>query len=279
MRKFTPLLLLIFVFCVTQSVFCYTVVLKNGKIKEGTLLVETDDFITLKDSSGIQMTFKKTTIDLAKTSEKNVVPPVPPPAEVNKPTEPVAPATPALPADPAKDAKPAKPAQPEVPAKPAKPAEEPKSKKPARVLKEEDLEKLREKYDFGSSSGTEDDQPVVEEDPPSSDNSEERSESDWKNSSTRLRDRAELAQKVYTTLQTQCQTLQGITVQTHILVDGKGAGLPVQETVQIACEQADQAKLLLDRANEEYQSFLSEAKLESVPPGWIRNPDGTDPER
>lgn len=267
MPKFTPLLLLIFVFCVTQSVFCYTVVLKNGKIKEGTLLVETDEFISLKDSSGIQMTFKKTTIDLAKTAEKNVVPPAPAP-EVKKPE---APAAPAVPADPAKEAK---------PAKPAKPAIEPKSKKPARVLKEEDLEKLRKKYDFGSSSGTQDDQPVVEEESPQPDDSEERSESDWKNSSNQLRERAEQAQKVYDSLQTRCQSLQGITVQTHILVDKRtGSELPMQETTQRACEQSDQAKQLLDQANEEYQSFLSEAKQENVPPGWIRNPDGTDPEQ
>lgn len=270
MRKFTPLLLLIFVFCITKSVFCYTVILKNGKIKEGTLLVETDEFITLKDSSGIQMTFKKTTVNLAKTAEKNVVSPAPAP-EVKKAE---------VPAAPAKEAKPAKPAKPEAPAKPAKPAADPKSKKATRVLKEEDLEKLREKYDFGSSSGTEDDQPVVEEEPPQSDDSEERSESDWKNSSNQLRERAERAQSVYNTLQTRCQSLQGITVQTHILVDkNTGSELPMQETTQQACEQADQAKQLLDQANEEYQSFLSEAKQENVPPGWIRNPDGTDPEQ
>jgi hypothetical protein len=72
--------------------------------------------------------------------------------------------------------------------------------------------------------------------------------------------------------------LKGITVQSHILVDRNGAGLPMQETVEQTCEQADQAKQLLDKANEEYQSFLSEAKQGNVPPGWIRNPDGTDPE-
>lgn len=280
MRKLAPFILLIFGICLAQSAFCYTVVLKNGKIKEGTLLVETDDSITLKDSSGIQMTFKKSALDLTKTKEKNVVVPASTvPAEPAKEAKPAKPTKPEVPATPEVPAKPEVPTKREVPAKPAKPAE-PKSKKPARVLKEEDLEKLREKYDFGSSSETEDDQPVVEEEPPSSDESEERSESDWKNSSDQLRERAELAEKAYNAMQAQCQSLQGITVQTHVLVDRKsGAELPMQETTQQACEHAEQARLMMEKANEEYQSFLSEAKHENVPPGWIRNPDGTDPEQ
>jgi hypothetical protein len=64
MRKFIPFILLIFVFCIAQSAISYTVVLKNGKVKEGTLVIETNDSITLKDSSGIPITFKKITIDL-----------------------------------------------------------------------------------------------------------------------------------------------------------------------------------------------------------------------
>jgi hypothetical protein len=146
-------------------------------------------------------------------------------------------------------------------------------------LKEEDLNKLLKKYDFGPESDTESEQPAVEEEPPPIDDSEERSEADWKNSSNELSGRVELAQKVYASLQSQCQSLKGATVQTHHIVDEKGAGLPVQETAERACEQADQAKDVLDQANQEYESFLSEAKQENVPPGWLRKADGTDPQR
>jgi hypothetical protein len=285
MRKFTPVFLLIFSLCLIQTAFCYTVVLKNGKTKEGTLLSENDEAYVLQDSEGIRMTFKKATVDVAKTIQQNSVDST---ATVKDPKE-SAPSTPAEPATPANDVKAAvttktpdtvKSATPEKPVDAPKPADvkTDKSKK-GKTLKEEDLEELRKKYDFGTSDNPDADPAVDQQEPPASDDNVERSEADWKNSSDQFRGRVEQAQNVYNALNQQCQNFQQATVQSDVIVNSKtGEVLPLQETAQRACEQAEQARAIAEKANEEYQNFLSEAKHENVPPGWIRNPDGSDPE-
>jgi hypothetical protein len=227
------------------------------------------------------MTFKKATVDVAKTVQKNPVEPVTTAKDAKVP------AVPAVTAEdanvPAKTKTPDTPKSPttEDPADQTKPADvkTDKTKKVTRTLKEEDLEELRKKYDFGKTDNPDEDPGVEQEEPPPSDASVERSEGDWKNSSDQLRGRAEQAQNAYNVLNERCQSLQQTTVQTHVIVNTKtGEPLPVAETTQRACEQAEQAREMAEKANEEYQKFLSDAKHENVPPGWIRNPDGTDPE-
>ena len=63
---------LLFIFCITvASAGAYTVILKNGKLMNGTLVSETDQIILFKDEAGIQYSLKKSNLDLTKMSEAN----------------------------------------------------------------------------------------------------------------------------------------------------------------------------------------------------------------
>ena len=109
-------------FLITTSSFSYTVILKNGKTIEGTLVDQTDDLIVLRDASGIKMDFKKASVDLPKTEVANQKKDTPGVATVKE-------ETPAAQSKPSVDAS--------------------KPKKQTRVLKEADIERLRKKYDLG----------------------------------------------------------------------------------------------------------------------------------
>src|SRR3990172_7813878 len=108
MRKYIPLVLLFLAFAFLNQTDAYTVVLKSGKVINGTLISESADAIVFKDDSGIQYSLKKSSLDLGKMEQAN------------------APKT--------------EPAQPEP--TPEKPAE----KKKAKVYTKEDVDALRAKY-------------------------------------------------------------------------------------------------------------------------------------
>jgi len=70
-----------FILVLAASSESYTVVLKNGKTMNGTLVSENDSLIVFKDAHGLQFSIKKLNVDLDKTKQANE-PPAPPVAPV-----------------------------------------------------------------------------------------------------------------------------------------------------------------------------------------------------
>jgi hypothetical protein len=112
MQKTIPFLLLVLLVGVATVAGAYTVILKNGKSMNGTLISETEQVILFKDEAGVQYSLKKNNLDLVKMSEANALKP-----------ETAAP----------------------VAAAPV-PVAEPEPKKKSRVYTKEDVDTLREKY-------------------------------------------------------------------------------------------------------------------------------------
>jgi hypothetical protein len=112
--------ILIFVLLVPALAFAeYKIVLKNGKVIEGKYLHEDASNIFI-ESNGVQMNFKKETLDLDKMKELN--------PQVSSPAKPPAPRAASQPSAP-KNA----------------------VKKPARVYTAEDLKQMKEIWDEGKS--------------------------------------------------------------------------------------------------------------------------------
>jgi hypothetical protein len=107
MRKYIPLVLLFLACAFLNGAHAYTVVLKSGKIINGTLISETPESIVFKDDSGVQYSLKKSSLDTQKMEQANA-----------PKTEPA----------------------------PAAPVEMPVEKKKARTYTKEDLDALRSKY-------------------------------------------------------------------------------------------------------------------------------------
>jgi hypothetical protein len=113
MQKTIPFLLVILLVGVTTGAGAYTVILKNGKQMNGTLISETEQVILFKDEGGVQYSLKKANLDLARMTAANAAQPE------------VAPVT---------------------PAPSAAPVAKTESKKKSRVYTKEDVDALREKY-------------------------------------------------------------------------------------------------------------------------------------
>jgi hypothetical protein len=112
MQKIIPFLLLVVLIGISAVAGAYTVVLKNGKSMNGTLISETEQVILFKDEAGVQYSLKKSNLDLARMGEANA-----PKPEVASPAA----------------------------AAPA-PVAAPKQTKKSRVYTKEDVDALREKY-------------------------------------------------------------------------------------------------------------------------------------
>ncbi len=235
----------VFVCLVVCASFCfaYDVVLKSGKVVHGTLVSQDDQMIMLQDASGVRMEFKKTSVDLEKTSAANTTA-----------TNPPASVTPASPSNP-------------VP---------PAPRSPARTITEEDLKKLHDKYDLGAGMTKE-----TADEPSESAETEtpvtERTEEEWKSELQQLQAQLKAAQQDYTQSQSLCDQLQNATIQTHRLTDEKGNTMDMAQAKEEVCARADKAKGILDGVKDKYQSFLSEAKQQNIPPGWLRGEEGSDP--
>jgi hypothetical protein len=230
------------VWCVPAA-FPYTVFLKNGKSVEGKLIEETSDLIILQDVSGIKLNFKKSNLDLEKTNEVN------------------------------QEVKPAITTQKEIKATtPATKSPEAKTapQKPVHAISEEDLEKLREKYDLGEGLKVENSIQAPEGSTETSENDAEKSEDDWKKESQDLENKVRMAERSYNQLKQQCEELKGITVQTHILTDEKGQTLDIPETTRQVCEDADGAREDAEQARADRQAFEESARQAGTPPGWIK---------
>jgi len=228
-------------FALSGITLSYDLILKNGKVIKGKLINEDQEKIVIEDESGTKMNFKKTSVDLEKTTAANQV--------IETPPAPVAP---------------------EAPKEEVKASEPTKPKKPARKFTERDLYRLRSKYPMSSGSGgaqaSEDGEGAsVEEtgDP------NERTEEEWKTISQNLLSRIKELEEIHKESVADCQTLQGATIQTHVVVNDKGETQNMQETTKEMCQQADDTKAMLEQARQDYDSFLEEAKHEAVPPGWI----------
>jgi hypothetical protein len=250
MKKMLQGLILIFLLWACSAAFSYTVVLQNGKVVEGSLVDETEEMIVLKDQDGIQINFKKSKVDLEKTKAAN--------EKVESETA----APSALPEKVDTQTKPA-----------AKTGTT--SKKPARVITEQDLQKLRDKYDLGeglkSKDAIESTESESESDAP--DPFSKESEDEWRKESQKLNELLRQAESTYNLLKQKCDELKAITVQTHILLDQDGQELNMVETTQQVCDDAERAKGDLEEARNARQSFEDAAKQEGMPPGWIRGDD------
>ena len=60
-------------------------------------------------------------------------------------------------------------------------------------------------------------------------------------------------------------------------MDEQGNQLPINETVQQMCEMADSAKAQLEQEQTDLDEFMNEAKEKGVPPGWLRDEQGNEP--
>lgn len=241
-------LLLIGIFLTASAAFPYTIVLKNGKSVQGTLVEETGEVIVLQDASGIRMNFKKSQVDQDKTVAAN---------PVTKPSNSSA-------AEPAKN---------ESASSGSNAAGlKTKPKTPAKVIKEEDLEKLRSKYDLGEGlGGTTAATPEESRmEPPEA---PEKTEEDWKKESRRLENQLRQAESSYNLLRQKCEEFKGISIQTHTVVDENGQPLDMVEATRQVCEDAEMAKADLEDARSERETFEKEASLAGAPPGWIRTED------
>ena len=113
-----PILLLMILLFPVYKANGYELVMKDGTKVEGTLIIDQESVIILKNSSGVLLNFKKSDVDLDKTSQANKTS--------------VAPAPKAAFEDKAGKQAPVR--------------------KSGRVLTKDDLEELRKKYDLGQGS-------------------------------------------------------------------------------------------------------------------------------
>lgn len=245
-------------FLLVTSVHAYDVFLKNGKVIKGDLISKDENLIVLQDASGIKIQLKTSNVDLEKTEATN--------------PKPAAPSTDAAATQKKSGSAPAeKPSLADVAAKSggAKTGE----KKPVRVYTQDDANRLRDQNDLGE--GTYDpDAPEAPEasgsdsDDPSLDISG-KSEQQYRDKAQGLRDRVQRAQDAYSSLSSKCTEFKNATIQTHIAVDENGNPLPLKETSDKICADADQAKSMLDGAQQALNSFLEEARQAGIPPGWV----------
>lgn len=240
--KRTILLSVLILFALSGVTLSYDLILKNGKVIKGKLVSEDQEKIVVEDESGTKMNFKKTSVDIEKTTAANQI--------VEAPQTPVAP---------------------EAPKEEVKAAEPAKPKKPARKFTERDLYRLRSKYPMSGGSGA----PAVSEDgqeEPAAEemgNPEERSEEEWKSISQDLLAKVKELEEIQKQSTADCQMMQGATIQTHIVTNEKGETQNMQETTKEICQQSEDARAMLEQAKQDYDSILEEAKHEAVPPGWI----------
>ncbi len=159
--------------------FSYSLILKNGKAVEGTLIREDDETFSIKDKDGVTLNFKKNIVDLEKT------------AVANRPSEERPPIV--------KEAD--KPVEAKSPAKP---------KKPARVYSSTDLYRLRNEYPMESGAGVQYEEGKPETAPKG------RSGEEWQEITQSLLAQIKSAEQAYQLLSAKCKEFQGAAIQTHM---------------------------------------------------------------
>jgi len=233
-----------FVFFLTTTGFSYELVLKDGRIIKGTLITEDADKIILKADTGAFVNFKKENVDLEKTTAANEGKV----AATLKGNE----------------------------SKPAKPRK-------GRTYTNEDLQQLREKYDW-SETPQQNQVEETQKDVAGASSEQKfgtRTENEWQTALRSLYKNLQNAKKGFEELHGQCLALgpQGVTT----MLEGPGTTTPPQLRLQKqaeieqrrkdTCKQADEAEAELTRIQGEYDALIQDATNAGVPSGSI------DPER
>ncbi|MCI0411711.1 hypothetical protein L0222_02790 [bacterium] len=215
--------------------FAYDLILKSGKVIQGTLVSENEENIFIKDKDGITLNFKKTMVDLQKTSE------------ANKPMQPVV----------------EEPKKPEVAEKSAE-----KPKKKARVYNAADINRLRDEYPLESGAGVqfEEGKTVVKD-------KKGLSGEEWQELTQSLLAQIKAAEEDYQRLSAKCSEFQGAAIQTHIAVSPEGKEVNLVEAKERACQAAEDAKAALESVRQEYANAVERARQENVLPGYIARED------
>ena len=230
--------LLILSLCVASQSFGYTVILKNGKKIEGTLVSENSDVYIIKGADGIQMNTKKSLVDADKTVSANQ----PSPAVVAK-----APSN----APPKTETKQDHPAEP---------------RKAGRTITQEDLEKLRQKYDLGQGTFSEGSAGGEE----AKDSDEESGSSDLRSEASDLRDRIKQAEESYADLQKGCDFASSMTTQGGTATKN-GERVSISDSKEEVCGAADDAKKAVEDAKSDYDTFVKSAKSQGVTQDWLES--------
>ena len=213
--------------------FAYDLILKSGKVIQGTIVSENEETIFIKDKDGIALNFKKTMVDLEKT------------AEANKPVQ-------------------QKPAVEEQKKPTAAEKGTEKSKKPARVYNASDLNRLREEYPLEPGAGVQ-----FEEGKPVGKDKKGLSGEEWQELTQSLLAQVKAAEEDYQRLSAKCSQFQGAAIQTHIAVSPEGKEVNLVEAKERTCQAAEDAKAALESARQEYANAVERAKQENVLPGYI----------
>lgn len=211
--------------------FAYDLVLKSGKVIQGTVVSETEDSILLKDKDGVVLNFKKAIVDLDKTADANKAVQQKPSVEEKKTTT-------------------------------EKSAEKPK--KPARVYNASDLERLRDKYPLEPGAGVQ-----FEEGKPVNTDKKGRSGEEWQQLTESLLAQVKSAEQEYERLSAGCRRFEGATIQTHTARNSEGKEVDLVEAKERTCEAAEDAKTALESARQEYADAVERARQENVLPGYI----------
>ena len=227
-------------FLMASSCFAYEVVLKNGKVLSGEVLSEDQELLVLRDSTGVKLHIKKSSIDSVKTVERNPeVEPVPPPASEPEP----------------------------VPEPQKSMIEKPKPK--ARVYKKEDLEKLPELSIIGDENEETPDEEALRKELENEAMQEKEMEAAWNEKALRIDDQIQQAREAVEYNQSYCDK---VIPDMNDLRDGPYVVMSAEqyeEQRRIACMEAEAAVKDLKRAEAEYEAFQEEARKKGIPPGWV----------
>jgi hypothetical protein len=220
---------------IISSGFAHDLVLKSGKVIQGTVVSETEDSILIKDKDGVVLNFKKTLVDLEKTADANKAIHQKPVVEEKKTTA-------------------------------EKSGEKPK--KPARVYNASDLERLRDKYPLEPGAGVQ-----FEEGKPLPKDKKERSGEEWRQVTETLLAQIKAAEQDYERLSASCRRFEGATLQTHTARNSEGKEVDLVEAKERTCQAAEDAKNALESARQEYADAVEQARQENVLPGYIATED------
>ena len=255
------------VLVISTSLFADTLVLKNGKKIEGTVVEEDAEGYRIRDSQGIVIFVKKSQLD-ANASQ------------ITKEPEP--------------DTSKAKNEQPEItsknPSSVAEVARESRDNKKGnvRVLRKEDLDKMPEVSIIGTETA------VEEEGEEGSDPAEERTTEDrtsvrseeyWKEETRRFAISIRDAQRDAEELDQECEDLgkqaaYAVTDPTQyveingvlIPIAGSGYDASTIQAAQEVCRDAEKAKKELSRLQQDLEEFQDYARRQGALPGWV-DPD------
>jgi hypothetical protein len=250
---------LIATFVISISLFADTLVLKNGKKLEGTIVEEDAETYRIRDSQGIVILVKKSQVDSKSISETNIKK-TEEPAETKAETKPAQ--TPTSVADVARNVRDSK-------------------KKNVRVLTNEDLDEMPEVSIIGTEeTGEEEEAPepeVVEE-------RRGRTEEDWKEETRKFAADLRRAREDVEVLSKDCDDLGRQAAYAMVdplqYVNINGVWVPIAgsydasviQQSQEVCRQAEEAKKDLARIQEELERFQDYARREGALPGWV-DPD------